>query len=234
MDQVPNLYLSLPDKYKAKMRSYPNHKYLRIDIPSRILVVGASGSFKTNCIMDMINKMDCFHRYYLFAKDLTESFYAYLIDTLKEVESKTHTEILTVSNKIEDVPSVDDFDKDLNNLVIVDDFVTEKHLDAISDIFIRGRKKSITVIFITQSYFKTPAIIRQNANYIILKKLDTKKDLSLVLSENAGGVDQDVIKKAYYDVTSGSPTSFFLIDKVTTDNKYKFRNCYAPLDLTSG
>ena len=231
MDTVPNLYLTLPKKYQIKTRSYPNHKLLRIDIPSRILVVGASGSFKTNCVMDMISRMDCFHRYYLFAKDLSEPFYAYLIDTLRDVEEKTKSEILTASDNVADIPAVNDFDKELNNLFIVDDFICEKHLDAINEIFIRGRKRNVTIMFLTQSYFATPAVIRQNCNYMILKRLETKKDLSLVLSENSGGVEPDIVKKAYHYVTNLSPTSFFLIDKVTTDPKYKFRNCYAPLDL---
>ena len=78
------------------------------------------------------------------------------------------------------MPSVDDIDPDENNLFIFDDQLTESvaKQKAISDLFIRGRKQNASAIYITQSYFDTQKLIRKNCDYILLKKINTKRDLN--------------------------------------------------------
>ena len=49
------------------------------DHPYRILAIGGSGWGKTNALLDLINEQDNIDKIYLYAKDLSEPKYEYLI-----------------------------------------------------------------------------------------------------------------------------------------------------------
>ena len=49
------------------------------DHPYRILIIGSSGSGKTNTLLHVINEQKDIDKIYLYAKDLSESKYEYLI-----------------------------------------------------------------------------------------------------------------------------------------------------------
>ena len=49
------------------------------DHPCRILIIGGSGSGKTNALLNLINEQNDIDKIYLYAKDLSEPKYEYLI-----------------------------------------------------------------------------------------------------------------------------------------------------------
>ena len=49
------------------------------DQPYRILIIGGSGSGKTNTLLNLINEQRDLDKIYLYAKDLSESKYEHLI-----------------------------------------------------------------------------------------------------------------------------------------------------------
>ena len=50
------------------------------DHPYRILIIGGSGSGKTNTLLNLINKQEDIDKIYLYSKDLSEPKYEYLIN----------------------------------------------------------------------------------------------------------------------------------------------------------
>ena len=62
-----------------KTEHYLNWSYIT-DHPSRILIVGGSGSGKTNALLDLINNQSDIDKIYLYAKDSYEAKYQYLIN----------------------------------------------------------------------------------------------------------------------------------------------------------
>ena len=50
------------------------------DHPYRILIIGGSGSGNTNTLLNLINEQKDTEKIYLYAKDLSESKYEYLIE----------------------------------------------------------------------------------------------------------------------------------------------------------
>ena len=59
----------------------PNEKWTHIpDHPYRILIIGGSGSGKTNTLLNLINEQRDIDKIYLYAKDLSESKYEHLIN----------------------------------------------------------------------------------------------------------------------------------------------------------
>jgi hypothetical protein len=69
---------------------------------------------------------------------------------------------VTFSSSKDDIVNVDDLDKEYQNLIMFDDFVTEADQHLIIDLFIRSRKKNCSLIYLTQSYFSTPKDIQLN------------------------------------------------------------------------
>ena len=53
------------------------------DHPYRIIIIGGSGSGKTNALINLINEQDDIDEIYLCAKDLSKPSYKYLIKNMK-------------------------------------------------------------------------------------------------------------------------------------------------------
>ena len=56
--------------------------------PFRMLIIGPSGSGKTNTSLHLINKLHPIDKIYLYAKDLHEPKYEYLINKREQAEIK--------------------------------------------------------------------------------------------------------------------------------------------------
>ena len=94
---------------------------------------------------------------------------------------------------------------------------SEKEQGIIAEYFIRGRKigKGVSMAYLTQSFYRVPKIIRLQTNYLILLKLDSKRDISLILGDYGLGVDKNELMAIYKDATQ-IPFDFL---KVATDER---------------
>ena len=80
-----------------------------------------------------------------------------------------------------------------------------------SELFIRCRKLNISIVFITQSYFRIPKDARLNTTYYILIKMGNKKELKSIAEENSGHLDfKDFLK--IYNYCTNKPYSFMMVD----------------------
>ena len=61
-------------------------------------------------------------------------------------------------------------------VVIFDDYVCEKNQNDIINYFIQGRHKNCCVIYLSQSYYKTPKDIRINCSHYIIFENPTKRE----------------------------------------------------------
>ena len=74
------------DEYTNENKTEHNSKWPHIpDHPYRILIVGDSGSGKTNALLNLINNQLDIGKIYLYAKDLYEAKYQYLINKREKV-----------------------------------------------------------------------------------------------------------------------------------------------------
>ena len=77
--------------------------------------------------------------------------------------------------------------------------------------FIRCRKLNISIVFITQSYFRTPKDARLNSTHYILMKMGNKKELKNIAAENWDHLDfKDFLK--IYNCCTNEPYSFMIVD----------------------
>ena len=61
--------------------------------------------------------------------------------------------------------------------MIADTFCNEKLNPLVTELFIRGRKLNATLVFLNQSYFSLPKIIRLKSTNIFIKKIPNKREL---------------------------------------------------------
>ena len=59
---------------------------------------------------------------------------------------------------------------------MIADMVNNKKLNpVVTELFIRSRKLNISIVFITQSYFKVPKEVRLNTTHFFIMKIPNKK-----------------------------------------------------------
>ena len=80
-------------------------------------------------------------------------------------------------------------DKENKTLIVFDDMIADmihnKKLNSIvTELFIRGRKLNISLVFITQSYFKVPKDVRLNTSYFFIAKISNKRELQQITMQN--------------------------------------------------
>ena len=88
-------------------------------------------------------------------------------------------EILNVSN--DEIIPVKEMDcEDNQKLVIFDDYVCDKNQIQIIDYFIQGRHKNCSVIYLSQSFYKTPKDIRLNHAGDFLARIRPKRQAQVM------------------------------------------------------
>ena len=131
------------------------------DHPYRILIIGGSGSGKTNVLLNLIENQPDIGKIYLYEKDPYEAKYQYLIKIREKVDLKRFNDpkaFIEYSNDMCDVyKNIDEYniDKEHKILIVFDDMIADiiknKKLNSIvTELFIRGRKLNISLVFITQ------------------------------------------------------------------------------------
>ena len=145
-----------------------------------ISLIRDSESGKTNVLLNLIDNQSDIDKIYLYAKDPYEAKYQYLINIREKVGLKRFNDpkaFIEYSNDMCDVyKNIDDYNPDKENkiLIVFDDMIADmihnKKLNSIvTELFIRGRKLNISLVFITQSYFKVPKDVRLNTTFSYLK-----------------------------------------------------------------
>ena len=107
---------------------------------------------------------------------------------------------------------------------MIADMLSNKKFSTIAtELFIRGRKLNISLVFITQYYFALPKSIRLNSTHYIVMKIQNKTELQQVAFNHSSDVDfQDFMN--LYKICTGKPYSFLVIDTaLASDNSSRFR-----------
>ena len=128
---------------------------------------------KTNSLISLTNEQDDIDKIYLYAKDLSEPQYEYLIKKRKNSVIKHFNDLnalIECSNTLDDVyKNIDDYKPSRKRkiLIVFDDMVADvksnKKLQfKIKELFIKFKRLNISLVFITQSYSTVPKDIRLN------------------------------------------------------------------------
>ena len=188
----------------------------RNDWPFRMLIIGPSGCGKTNTLLHLINNFHPIDKIYLYAKDTDEKKYQYLINKREQAGIKNLNDpqaFIECSSDMNDVlEGINNYNKNRDKKVLIifvdmiaDIMRSEKFKAIVKELFIRCRKLNISIVFITQSYFRTPKDARLNSTRYILMKIGNKKELKSIAEENSGHLK-------IYNYRTKEPYSFMMVD----------------------
>ena len=219
------------DDYTNENKIEHNSKWPYIpDHPYRILIVGGSGSRKTNALLNLINNQPDIDKIYLYTKDPYEAKYQYLINKRVKVgldHFKDPKAFMKYSNDMEDVyKNIKNYNpgKKRKILIVFDDMIADminnKKLNSVvTEFFIRGRKDNIIIVFITQSYFKVPKDVRLNYTHFFIMKIPNKRELQKIALNHSSDIDFKDFIKIYKKCTVES-YSFLVNDTTLPLDKY--------------
>lgn len=242
--QEKNFYHNVEKEFQKKRVEYAEHDAMQIDLPAMAVVVGGTGSGKTNTAINFVEHVNAFDRFFIFTANKEEPLYASLTHKLREVEKATNTKILTIHDDFTTVPtlkSLEDEMKDKQSIVIFDDCILadRKAKKNMEEYFMRARKANATCMLLSQSYYDIPIFIRKNAQYFFFKGGLKANDLKRILTEhNTMGVDADTLIRIYNDVTGSDDkddmTPFLLVDTLAnTPPDLRLRRNYQGIPAAS-
>ena len=167
-------------------------------------------------------------------KYLYEAKYQYLINKCEKVgldhfnDSKAFVEY---SNDMLDVyKNIEEYNPGNKRkvLIVFDDMIADminnKRLNpVVTELFFSDRKLGISVVFITQSYFKVPKDVRLNSTHFLIMKIPNKRELQKIALNHSSDIDfKDFIK--IYEKCTAEPYSFLVNDKtLPSDDPLRFR-----------
>ena len=189
------------------------------------MIIVGSGSGKTKALFNLIKEQD-YHdvidKIYLYAKDLSEPKYEYLIKKREDAGIKHLNDpnaFIECSNTMDDVyENIHDYNSSRKRkiLIVFDDMIadimTNKRFQAIiKELFIRCRKLNISLVFITQSYFSVPKDVRLNSTHYLIMKINNKRELQNIAINHSADIDYNDFMKIYRECTK-EPFNFLTMD----------------------
>ena len=107
---------------------------------------------------------------------------------------------------------------------MIADMINNKKLNSIvTELFIRGRKLNISLVFITQSYFKVPKDVRLNTTHFFIAKIPNKRELQQIAINHSSDISTKDFINIYRECTA-KPYSFLVNDTtLASNNLLRFR-----------
>ena len=170
----------------------------------------------------------------MYFKDLYEAKYQHLINKREGVgihHFNDRKAFIEYSDDMHNVyKNIDEYNPDKENKIlivfdgIIADMTHNKKLNSIvTELFIRGRKLNIYLVFITQSYFKVPKDVRLNTSHFFITKISNKTELQQIAINHSLDISTEDFVNIYRKCTA-EPYSFFVNDTtLASNNPLRFR-----------
>jgi hypothetical protein len=191
--------------------------------------MGRGGIFgKTNFLINLLHLFSSgdkgsFQSIHIITANADEPLYRW-------IQSKSDQ--IVIKEGLSNTPPLDKFDKDYNHLVVWDDLTLSKDLTMVSTYYLRARKLNVSCIFLSQSFFRIPKIIRNNCNYMVLLKLSGQREVNIILSEFGLGVTKEQLL-AIYNFATREKMQPLLID-MEAEHHQRFRKGFLSIiDINS-
>ena len=187
----------------------------------------------------MIKEQDDIDKIYLYAKDLSEPKYEFLIKKHEDVGIKYCNDpnaFIECSNRMDDIyQNINDYNPSRKRkiLIVFDDMIadimTNKKFQAIiKELFIKCRKLNILLVFITQSYFSFPKDVRLNSTHYLIMKINNRKELQNIEINHSADFNYNNFVRIYRGCTR-KPYSFLTTDtRLPASDPLRFRTKLLP------
>lgn len=210
-----NWYENIPKQFLDTPKN-PNVKLHGLKLPFRMCVSAPSGSGKTNWLVNLIHLFcsgtGTFADITIVTRNKDEPLYNYLTSKCDQIR---------VVEGIHNLPILDKMDKTENHLVVCDDLVLTKDQTSIINYYIRARKLNCSIIYLSQSFFSIPSIIRKNCNYLVFLKIGGLREVKTILHDFALGVSKEQLINMYDYATHEKMNSFLIDLEANVDSKFR-------------
>ena len=185
-------------------------------------------------MLNSIKEEDDIDKIYLYANNLSERKYEFLIQNCEDVGIKHLNDpnaFIECANIMDCVyENIDDYNPSRKRkiLIVFDDMIadimTKKNFQAIiKKLFIRCRTLDTSLVFITQSHFSVSKDVRLNSTHHLIMKISNKKELQNLAINHLADNDCKNFIKIYREYTK-EPYSFLTIDRtLPASNPLTFR-----------
>jgi len=217
--------------------SCPIHPLL-IPHKSRIIVVGGSGSGKTNFLINSLIKPQLkYEKLYIYSKNLDQPKYQFLKKEIENTENLIgdgYKILVKFENTLDDLIELQDLDSTYQNLLIIDDFpiLNKKEKEKVAKLYTQIRHKNGSVIYLQQLYFQLDRSIRNNLSHIVLFNNKNKKEVELLEREIGSDLDKKGQFRKLYNRILNKKYKWMLVDLFNDNPQLKYRDGYMPLDFS--
>ena len=150
--------------------------------------------------MNLINEQPDIDKIYLYAKDPYKAKYKFLVDKRKSTGLKHFNDskaFIEYSNDMDDIcKNIEEYNPNEKRKILIvfedmiPDMLRNKKLNPILiELFVRGRKLNISLVFITQSYFAVSKNIRLNSMHYFVMKIPNKRELQQIAFNHTSDID---------------------------------------------
>jgi hypothetical protein len=219
-DKIVNYYNKL--KIGSGLKKPKNYNKHLIEHNSHILVIGKTGTGKTNWLMNYLSRSNGeFSKIIIFTGSTTQ-------EPLYKIIQDANDDILII-NDMDELPELDELEEEDDEakpkLIVFDDFInlTPKELKRIFKYIISSRKYGCSCIMMAQDYKSVPKLIVRNVNYIVLFRINDNISINnIIRNHNINNIDKDTLKQIYLEATE-EPLNFLTLDFKTTDIRHLIR-----------
>ena len=220
------------------------HSKLLPSWPFRMLSVGSSGCGKSTVMGNMLMNKELklpFDRVFVISTTLHQKIYQVMMEHFADIDEKIRSELerelkkkKVSESKIDETLealkptaeffdsvgefNVEDLDAKQKNLVILDDIVMEKNQRDFINLYVHGRHRNISPVYLSQSFFDTPKAIRQNCSCFLLFNINKKERRMIATSCS------DLEPDEFNSMFEGLPRyNFVMIDNQPVVPELKYR-----------
>ena len=159
-----------------------------------------------NALLNLINNQPDIDEILLYAKGACEAKYQYLISKREQAGLKHYDDskaFIEYPNDMQDVyKKFEEYNlgRKRKILIVFDDMVADminnkKRNPVVTEVFIRGRKSNISIVFIMQSYFKGSKDVRLNSTHSFITKIPNRRGLQQIALNQSS----DILFKDFYE-----------------------------------
>ena len=208
---VKNVYTTPAVQEKLPKQSDEQVGFTDMKINKHFLIAGGTGTGKTNALVNYLvetsNPKKGTFKHIFVCHKVEEALYSFL-------QEQIGPEGITFYKSVTEFPSVDDFadastqdpKKQYKYLVVFDDCINDKDKASYTKIkqyFTYGRKKNITVCYLTQSFYDADSFIRKQMSYLLLLSIKGRTDLTNILREYGSlDCDRDELYRIFQTATA--------------------------------
>ena len=154
--------------------------------------------------MTLINNQPDIDKIYLYTKDPYEAKYQYLINKREKVGLDHFNDpkaFMEYSNDMHYVyKNIEDYKRKIS--IVFDDMVADminnkRRNTIVTELFIRGSKRGISTVLITQSYFKLLKDVRLNSTNFFIMKIRNKREFQQIALNHSSDIDFKDFMKIY-------------------------------------